>query len=47
MYKNDDGQISIEEFLSPFGQLDQSNRWVKEGKGDPLASHRGKVCELV
>ena len=29
MYKIDTGQISISEFMSPFGKLDHNNRWVK------------------
>jgi len=27
--KEDDGQISIYEFISPFGKLNPGNRWVK------------------
>ena len=29
MYKKDDGQISFDEFYTPFGKLDKGNRWVK------------------
>ena len=29
MYRKKDGQITIAEFLSPFGTLDKNNRWVK------------------
>jgi len=32
MYKKDDGQISISEFISPFGELDPENRWVNIAK---------------
>ena len=32
MYRKNDGQISIAEFLSPFGKLDETNRWVKKAK---------------
>ena len=32
MYKKREGQISIDEFLTPFGKLDQNNRWVKKSK---------------
>lgn len=30
MYRKDSGQISFAEFLSPFGKLDENNRWVKK-----------------
>ena len=30
MYRKDNGQISFGEFLSPFGELDENNRWVKK-----------------
>ena len=30
MYRKDSGQISIAEYLSPFGKLDENNRWVKK-----------------
>lgn len=29
MYKKNDGQITLAEFYSPFGKLDQNNRWVR------------------
>ena len=29
MYKKDDGQISFEEFNSPFKNLNPNNRWIK------------------
>ena len=29
MYRIDNGQISLAEFMSPFGKLDNKNRWVK------------------
>jgi len=29
MYKKADGQISIAEFISPFGRLNPENRWVR------------------
>ena len=29
MYRKDNGQITIAEFNSPFGELDKENRWVK------------------
>jgi len=29
MYKKDNGQITISEFISPFAKLDKENRWVK------------------
>jgi len=32
MYRKNDGQITIAEFLSPFGKLDENNRWVKKAK---------------
>jgi hypothetical protein len=30
MYKRRESQISIDEFITPFGKLDQENRWVKK-----------------
>jgi hypothetical protein len=35
MYRKDDGQISIAEFMSPFGKLDENNRWVKKAAKIP------------
>ena len=32
MYRKNDGQITIAEFMSPFGKLDENNRWVKKAK---------------
>jgi hypothetical protein len=32
MYKKREGQITIDEFITPFGRLDQNNRWVKKSK---------------
>ena len=29
MYEENTGQISISEFISPFGRLDNKNRWVR------------------
>ena len=35
MYKKADGQISIAEFISPFGKLDPQNRWVRMANAIP------------
>lgn len=32
MYRKNDGQITITEFISRFGKLDENNRWVKKAK---------------
>lgn len=32
MYRMKEAQITIDEFVSPSGQLDQKNRWVREAK---------------
>jgi len=49
MYKKDDGQISIAEFISPFGKLDPKNRWVKIADLIPWGKYEekyaGRFCE--
>jgi hypothetical protein len=32
MYKKREGQITIDEFITPFGRLDENNRWVRKSK---------------
>jgi hypothetical protein len=45
MYKTDDGQITIAEFLSPFGKLDQNNRWVKIADMIPWSRYEKKYAK--
>ena len=45
MYKPDDGQITIMEFLSPFGKLDPNNRWVKTSYMIPWQHFETKYAE--
>jgi hypothetical protein len=45
MYKTDDGQISIAEFISPFGELDPENRWVKIAGMIPWEKFEQKYAE--
>lgn len=58
MYKRREGQISIDEFITPFGKLDQENRWVKKSNLLPwqrieeryaalFASETGNVAKPV
>jgi len=42
MYKEDDGQISIYEFISPFGKLNEENRWVKMANMIPWQKYEEK-----
>lgn len=46
MYRKDNGQISIAEFLSPFGKLDENNRWVKQAKQIPWERIEDKYANL-
>jgi len=45
MYKKEDGQISIAEFMSPFGKLDPQNRWVKMANAIPWDIYEVKYAE--
>jgi len=45
MYKKADGQISITEFISPFGQLDRKNRWVRMADTIPWDSYEKRYAE--
>jgi hypothetical protein len=45
MYKKDNGQISIEEFISPFGKLDTKNRWVKIAKMIPWEKYEKRYAD--
>jgi hypothetical protein len=49
VYKKDDGQISISEFISPFGKLDLKNRWVNIANLIDWAKHEkryaNRFCE--
>ena len=45
MNKSDDGQISISEFMSPFGKLDTNNRWVKMANLIPWEKYEQKYSE--
>jgi hypothetical protein len=42
VYKEDNNQISIIEFISPFGILDQENRWVKITNMIPWSKYEEK-----
>lgn len=46
MYRKDNGQISIAEFLSPFGKLDETNRWVKKAAMIPWHRIEAKYASL-
>jgi len=46
MYRKNDGQISIAEFISPFGKLDQNNRWVKKAEMIPWDRIEEKYASL-
>lgn len=46
MYRMREGQITIDEFLSPFGHLDQNNRWVKKAKLIPWHRIEEKYARL-
>jgi len=41
MYKADD-QISLAEFMSPFGELNQNSRWIKIAKLIPWTRYEQK-----
>jgi len=45
MYKLNDGQITFSEFRSPFGKLDQNNRWVQMADMIPWSKHEKKYAE--
>ena len=45
MYKEDDGQISLAEFKSPFGKLDSTNRWVKMANLIPWERYEQKYAK--
>jgi hypothetical protein len=42
MYKEESNQISITEFISPFGILDQKNRWVRIANMIPWSKYEEK-----
>ena len=46
MYRKSDGQISIAEFMSPFGKLDGNNRWVKKAAMIPWGRVEEKYASL-
>lgn len=46
MYRMREAQITIDEFVSPFGQLDQKNRWVKKAKLIPWCRIEEKYADL-
>jgi hypothetical protein len=46
MYRKDNGQISIAEFISPFGKLDKNNRWVKKAEQIPWDRLEDKYASL-
>jgi len=45
MYKKDSGQITIAEFISPFGKLSKENRWVKIADMIPWHKFEEKYAE--
>jgi len=45
MYKKDNGQLSIMEFISPFGKLDPKNRWVQIANMIPWKKYEQKYAE--
>jgi hypothetical protein len=45
MYRKDNGQITIEEFRSPFRKLDKENRWVKIAEMIPWHKFEEKYAE--
>lgn len=45
MYKKEEGQITIAEFISPFGQLDKNNRWVRMADLIPWQHYEKKYAE--
>jgi hypothetical protein len=45
MYKKDDGQITIAEFISPFGKLTKENRWVKIADMIPWHEYEQRYAE--
>jgi hypothetical protein len=45
MYKKADGQITISEFISPFGKLSKENRWVKIADMIPWHKFEDKYAE--
>ena len=45
MYKEKSKQISISEFMSPFGKLDQNNRWVKIADMIPWNKYETKYAQ--
>ena len=44
MYKKDDGQITLAEFNSPFGKLDEKNRWAKIARIIPWQRYETKYA---
>ena len=46
MYKMREGQITIDEFITPFGRLDENNRWVKKSKLIPWQRIEEKYAAL-
>jgi len=45
MYKADDGQINLAEFMSPFGELDPKNRWVQIANIIPWTKYEKKYAD--
>jgi len=45
MYKKDNGQITLAEFMSPFGKLDQNNRWAQIANVIPWRKYEEKYAE--
>jgi hypothetical protein len=45
MYRKDNKQITIDEYIYPFGKLNQSNRWVKKSSLIPWDAFEEKYSE--
>ena len=45
MYKKEDAQITIAEFISPFGKLDPTNRWVQIATMIPWRKYEERYSE--
>ena len=45
MYRKDNGQISLSEFNSPFGELDKKNRWVRISNLIPWEEYEEKYAK--
>ena len=44
MYREDDGQITLAEYMSPFGELDRNNRWARIAEIIPWKRYEGKYA---